>query len=48
VWWMVLVLSIIDIHLVLRGCGDLLAVLLAVVTGALVVQGAAERDHQLV
>lgn len=32
-WWVVLVLSIIDIHLVLRGSGDLLFVLLAVVSG---------------
>ncbi|NEK59058.1 hypothetical protein GCU56_14395 [Geodermatophilus sabuli] len=32
-WWMVLVLSLIDIHLVLRGAGDLLFVYLAVVGG---------------
>ena len=32
-WWMVLALSIIDIHLLLRGAGDLLFVWLAVVSG---------------
>lgn len=32
-WWVILVLSVIDIHLVLRGAGDLLFVLLAVVSG---------------
>lgn len=48
VWWMVIVLSIIDIHLVLRGCGDLLAVMLAMTTGALVSKGVIERDRQLV
>jgi lipopolysaccharide/colanic/teichoic acid biosynthesis glycosyltransferase len=34
-WWMVLVLSLIDIHLVLRGAGELLFTGLAVVSGAL-------------
>jgi hypothetical protein len=33
-WWMVLVLSLIDIHLVLRGAGELLFTGLAVVSGA--------------
>jgi lipopolysaccharide/colanic/teichoic acid biosynthesis glycosyltransferase len=33
-WWMVLVLSLIDIHLVLRGAGELLFIGLAVVSGA--------------
>ena len=32
-WWMVLVLSLIDIHLVLRGAGELLFIGLAVVSG---------------
>jgi hypothetical protein len=32
-WWVVLVLSIIDSHLLLRGCGDLLVVFLALTTG---------------
>lgn len=32
-WWMVLVLSVIDIHLVLRGAGELLFIGLAVVSG---------------
>lgn len=32
-WWMVLLLSVIDIHLVLRGAGDLLFLFLAVVSG---------------
>ncbi|GDY32042.1 hypothetical protein [Gandjariella thermophila] len=32
-WWIVLVLSLIDIHLVLRGAGDLLFTLLAITTG---------------
>lgn len=32
-WWMVLVLSLIDIHLTLRGTGDLLFVLLGIVGG---------------
>lgn len=32
-WWMVLVLSVIDIHLVLRGAGELLFLFLAVVGG---------------
>ncbi|WP_093149791.1 hypothetical protein [Saccharopolyspora antimicrobica] len=34
-WWMVLVLSLIDIHLVVRGFGDLLFVLLAITAGRL-------------
>nr|WP_143539568.1 hypothetical protein [Saccharopolyspora spinosa] len=34
-WWMVLVLSLIDIHLVVRGFGDLLFVLLAIMSGRL-------------
>jgi hypothetical protein len=34
-WWMVLVLSLIDIHLVLRGAGELLFIGLAVVSGRL-------------
>lgn len=33
IWWMVVVLSLIDVHLVLRGFGDALAVLIALVTG---------------
>lgn len=33
VWWMVLVLSVIDIHLVLRGAGELIFICLAVVSG---------------
>ena len=37
-WWMVLVLSLIDIHLVLRGAGELLFIGLAVVSGR-------SRDH---
>lgn len=32
-WWLVLLLSLIDVHLVLRGMGDLLFVLLGVVAG---------------
>lgn len=35
VWWMVLILSVIDIHLVVRGFGDLLFVLLAITSGRL-------------
>lgn len=34
-WWMVVVLSVIDIHLVVRGFGDLLFVLLAITSGKL-------------
>ncbi|MFI0469656.1 hypothetical protein ACH347_36790 [Saccharopolyspora sp. 5N102] len=34
-WWMVLVLSLIDIHLAVRGFGDLLFVLLAIMSGRL-------------
>lgn len=33
VWWVVLVLSVIDIHLVLRGAGELIFLCLAVVSG---------------
>jgi hypothetical protein len=40
VWWMVMVLSLIDVHLLLRGFGDLLAVLIALVTGRLVTNDA--------
>jgi hypothetical protein len=40
IWWMVMVLSLIDVHLVLRGFGDLLAVLIALVTGRLVTNDA--------
>ncbi|MBW0110140.1 hypothetical protein I4I84_15545 [Pseudonocardia sp. KRD-182] len=32
-WWMVLLLSVIDIHLVLRGTGELLFLLLAIISG---------------
>ena len=32
-WWMVLLLSVIDIHLVLRGTGELLFLFLAVISG---------------
>jgi hypothetical protein len=42
VWWMVMVLSLIDVHLVLRGFGDLLALLIALVTGRLVTHDAHE------
>jgi hypothetical protein len=38
-WWMVLVLSLIDIHLVLRGAGELLFTGLAVVSGAIATTG---------
>lgn len=51
VWWMVLVLSVVDIHLVLRGCGDLLAVLLGVITGGVMMDKAVvkrERERELV
>jgi hypothetical protein len=40
-WWVVLVLSIIDSHLLLRGCGDLLVILLALTTGGVMKHG----DH---
>ncbi|MER7015119.1 hypothetical protein ABT324_27120 [Saccharopolyspora sp. NPDC000359] len=39
-WWAVLVLSVIDIHLVVRGVGDLLFVLLAIVSARAV------REHR--
>ncbi|WP_211169603.1 hypothetical protein [Pseudonocardia bannensis] len=34
-WWMVLVLSLIDIHLLLRGSGDLIFTLIAITTGVI-------------
>lgn len=34
-WWVILVLSLIDIHLVMRGVGDLIFVLLAIVSARL-------------
>jgi peptidoglycan biosynthesis protein MviN/MurJ (putative lipid II flippase) len=40
IWWMVVVLSLIDVHLVLRGFGDALAVLIALVTGRIVAHDA--------
>jgi hypothetical protein len=33
-WWMVLILSLIDIHLLLRGSGDLIFMLIAIATAA--------------
>ena len=41
-WWMVLVLSLIDIHLVLRGAGELLFTGLAVVGGAIATSGVSD------
>jgi hypothetical protein len=39
-WWMVVVLSLTDIHLFMRGVGDLIFILLGVVTGRAVVNRA--------
>lgn len=43
-WWILLVLSVIDIHLVVRGGGDLLFTLLAITSGRAVTPASGTRD----